>query len=177
MIGTDLKRIRTLFGILDEYQLRVANPKEWADWRSPKWVCFYEVAFVADFIFSFPKLFREFFAHFGISLSQLLPNVWRTLLALLVLVKSLDMEFELADLLFSYFLKEHDLDKGWYTLYRRKGHDHLITELSTSDKAWKNNVFFISENLLENKEGEPQISFARQRACKKFHIFFELLFY
>ena len=28
MIGTDLERIITLFGILDEYQMRVANPKE-----------------------------------------------------------------------------------------------------------------------------------------------------
>ena len=69
MIGMDLKRIKTLFVILDEYQLRVAYPKERADWRSPGWICFYEVVFIAGFRFSFPKLFREFFAHFGISYS------------------------------------------------------------------------------------------------------------
>ena len=78
-------------------------------------------------------------------------NVRRTLLSLLVLAKSSDMEFELADLLFSYFLKEHDSKKGQYTLYRRKGHGHLISQLSTSDKAWVNNFFFISNDCLWNK--------------------------
>ena len=87
LINADLERIGTIYGILDEYQLRVANKKERMDWRSPGWVCYYEVAFVACFRFSFPKLVREFFAHFGISPSQVLPNVWRTLLALLVLSK------------------------------------------------------------------------------------------
>ena len=94
------------------------------------------MTFIAGFRFSFPKSLREFFAYFGISPSQVLSNIWMTLLALLILVKSSDMEFELANLLFSYFLKEHDSDKGQYTLYRRKGHDHLITELSTLDKVW-----------------------------------------
>lgn len=35
MIGTDLERVKTLFGISDEYQMRIANPKERVDWRSP----------------------------------------------------------------------------------------------------------------------------------------------
>ena len=85
---------------------------------------------------------------------------------LLVLSKSSDIDFELADLLFSYFLKEHDLEKGRYTLYRRKGREHLIVELSTSDKAWKNDFFFILDNCLENKEGEPQILCDWRRAGK-----------
>ena len=52
-------------------------------------------------------------------------------------------------------MKEYDSEKGRYTLYRRKGREHLIVELSTLDKAWKNSFFFISDNCLENKEGEP----------------------
>ena len=172
MVSTDLEWIRTMFSILDKYQLRLANPKERADWRSLGWVYFYEVMFAAGFRFPFPRLFREFFAYFGMSPSQLLPNIWKTLLALLVLAKSSNMEFELADLLFSYFLKEHDLTKCQYTLYRRKGHEHLITELSTSEKAWKNNFFFVSENCLENREWEPQISHAWQKAGKDYGIFF-----
>ena len=60
MISEDLKRIKTLFGILNEYQLRVANPKEQADWRSPRWICFYEVVFVTGFRFLFPRIFRDF---------------------------------------------------------------------------------------------------------------------
>ena len=78
-------------------------------------------------------------------------------LSLLVLAKSLDMEFELADLLYPYFLKEHESENGRYTLYKIKGRSHLITELSTLDKLWKSNFFFISDNWLGNEEGEPQI--------------------
>ena len=67
MISVDLERIRTLFGIPDEYQLRVANPKERVDWRSLGSICFYKVEFMASFRFLLPRLFREFFGHFGIS--------------------------------------------------------------------------------------------------------------
>ena len=38
VIGTNLERIRTMYGIPDEYQMRVANPQERADWRSLGWV-------------------------------------------------------------------------------------------------------------------------------------------
>ena len=124
------------------------------------------MAFVAGFRFPFSKMIREFFPHFEISPSQVLLNVWRTLLALLVLSTSSDIEFELADLLFSYFFKEHNSEKGRYTLYRRKGREHLITKLSTSDKAWKNDFFLISDNCLENKEGEPQILCVWQKVGK-----------
>ena len=143
LVGNNLTRIRTLSIILDKYQMRLSSPKEWVDWRSPRWVSilFYEVAFIARFRFLFPKLIRDFFVHFEISPSQVLPNVWRNLLSLLVLAKSLDMELELTDLLYSYFLKEHDSEKRQYTLYRRKGRSHLITELSTFNKLWKNNFF------------------------------------
>ena len=160
IIAPDLERIRTIYGIPEEYQLRVPHKKERADWKSPGWVCFYEVAFVAGFRFPFPNLIREFFAYFGISPSQVLPNVWRTLLAV-----------------FSYFLKEHDYEKGRYTLYRRRGRENLIVELSMSDKMWKNDYFFISDDCLENREGEPQIPYAWQKVGKDFVHSFELLFY
>ena len=91
--------------------MRVAHKRERADWKSLGWVCFYELAFIAGFRFPFPNLIRDFFAYFGISLSQVLPNVWRTFLAVLVLSKSSNIEFGLADLLFSYFFKEHDSEK------------------------------------------------------------------
>ena len=68
--------------------MRVASPKERAYWRSLGLVCFYEVAFIASFRFSFPELLREFFANFGISPSQVLSNIWRTILSLLVLANS-----------------------------------------------------------------------------------------
>ena len=96
---------------------------------------------------------------------------------MLVLSKSSDIEFGLTDLLYSYFLKEDNSEKGRYTLYRRKGGDDLIVELSTSDKMWKNEFFFISDDCLENKEREPQIPYAWQKAGKDLCFSFELLFY
>ena len=75
LISADLERIRTIYGIPDEYQLRAANKTERANWRSPFWVCFYEVDFITGFSFLFPKLIREFFAYFGISPRQVLPNL------------------------------------------------------------------------------------------------------
>ena len=89
---------------------------------------------------------------------------------MLVLSKSSNRDFGLADLLFSYFLKEHDSEKCQYTLYRRRGHEHLIVELSTFDKMWKNDYFFISDDYLENREGEPQIPYAWQKAGKDLYI-------
>ena len=88
------------------------------------------------------------------------------LLSLLVLSKSSDIEFGFADLLYSYFLKENDLEKGQYTLYRRKGREHLIVELSSSNKLWKNEFFFISDDCLENIKGEPHILCAWQKMGK-----------
>ena len=124
------------------------------------------MVFITGFRFPFPKLIREFFAHFKISHSQVLPNVWKTLLALLVLSKSSNVEVKLADLLFSYFLKEYDPDKGQYTFYRRKVREHLIVELLSLEKAWKNDFFFISDECLGNKEEEPQIPCGWQKAGK-----------
>ena len=68
-------------------------------------------------------------------------------------------------MLFSYFLKEHNSEKGRYTLYKRMGCEHLVVELSTSNKMWKNDFFFISVECLENK-GKPQISSIWQKAGK-----------
>ena len=35
LVSANLERIMTIYGILDEYQLRMANKKERVDWRSP----------------------------------------------------------------------------------------------------------------------------------------------
>ena len=56
LVGNDLTRIRTFFSIPDEYQMRISSPKEREKWRSPGWVCFYEVAFINGFRFPFLKL-------------------------------------------------------------------------------------------------------------------------
>ena len=54
IIAADLERIRTIYKIPEEYQLRVAHKRERAYWKSPRWVCFYEVAFTVSFRFRSP---------------------------------------------------------------------------------------------------------------------------
>ena len=38
LVELELARIKTLFNIPKKYRLRVAHPREQADWRSPGWV-------------------------------------------------------------------------------------------------------------------------------------------
>ncbi len=55
IVAADLERIKTIYGILEKYQLRVAQKRERADWKSLGWVCFYEVVHIR-FQVSVPQL-------------------------------------------------------------------------------------------------------------------------
>ena len=66
-----------------------------------------------------PKLVREVISHFEMALSQLIPNSWKILMSLECLSMRNDIEFGLSEVLFTYFLQEHDREKGHYNLYVR----------------------------------------------------------
>ena len=61
-------------------------------------------------------------------------NSWHILLEVLIFSSHLDINFELADLLYNYYLKEDDSDMGRYSLMLKKKKKHLVIELTTSDK-------------------------------------------
>ena len=61
-----------------------------------------------------PRLIRDVYDHYLIAPSQLMPNTWRILMALEILSVRQGVECEIRDVLYSYYLKEHDTDKGRY---------------------------------------------------------------
>ena len=54
-------------------------------------------------------------------------NAWCILLGVLALSSQLEMNFELVDLLYSYYLNEHDSGKGHYNFVLNRKKAHLVT--------------------------------------------------
>ena len=75
---------------------------------------FYEFAFESRFWFPVPKLEREVFGHYEITPSQLMLNSWRILKTLDCLNMKSRVEFELDEVLYTYFFRENDKEKGYY---------------------------------------------------------------
>ena len=61
---------------------------------------------------SIPKLVRDVLNHFEVTASQLMPNVWRLLMLLECLSMQHGVKCDIREVLFSYYLEEHDIDKG-----------------------------------------------------------------
>ena len=80
-----------------------------------------------------PKLVRDVLDYYEIAPSQLMLNAWRILLALECLSIRHGIACEIGEVLHSYYLKEHDTDKGRYQLIVRKDQVPLITFLRTND--------------------------------------------
>ena len=53
------------------------------------------------------------------------------------------VECEIGEVLFSYYLKEHDTDKRMYQLTARVGRVPIVTCLRTNDQSWKDKFFFV----------------------------------
>ena len=63
---------------------------------------------------SIPKLVKEVFDLFEIASSQLMPNMWRLLMSLECLSIRQNVEYKLGEVLYTYYLKEHDKERGCY---------------------------------------------------------------
>ena len=59
----------------------------------------------------------------------------------------------IGEMLFSYYLKEHDTEKGRYQLITKVGRVPIITGLWTSDHNWQDRFFFIKGNLVYGPRG------------------------
>ena len=66
--------------------------------------------------FPIPKLIRDVCDYYEIAPSQLMPNAWRVLMSLESLIIRHGVECEIGEVLFSYYLKEHDKGKGRYKI-------------------------------------------------------------
>ena len=60
---------------------------------------------------------------------------------------------EIGKVIFSYYLKEHDTDKGRYQLITRVGRMPIITCFRTNDHNWKDRYFFVKRELVYGPRG------------------------
>ena len=72
-----------------------------------------------------------------------MPNTWRILLAVECLSMWYGVAYELGEVLHSYYLKEHDIEKGRYQLIFCKERVLLVTCLRTHDRGWKNRFVYV----------------------------------
>ena len=77
--------------------------------------------------FPIQRLIRGVFDHYEIAPSQLMLNVWRILMALESLNIQHGIECEIGEVIFSYYLKETDTDKGRYKLIAIVGRVPIVT--------------------------------------------------
>ena len=93
--------------------------------------------------FLIPKLIRDMCDHYEIAPSQLILNTWRVLMSLESLSIRHGVKYEIGEVFFSYYLKEHDKDKGRYKITARVGYAPIITCLRTNDRSWKDRFLFV----------------------------------
>lgn len=58
------------------------------------------------------------------------------------------IEFGLGEVLYTYFLQEHDPKKGYYQLYVNQNRAQLVNHLRTNDRSRKQSYFFIQGDLV-----------------------------
>ncbi|KAL5766771.1 hypothetical protein ACOSP7_017388 [Xanthoceras sorbifolium] len=154
----DVTRLRFTYGIPDGVALRAPYKEERPDWDVPGWTCLYEFPFQrVGFRLPVVGLLRRVLDHFELAPGQLMPNSWRILLALDLLCTREGIVFELPDLFYSYTVREHDTEKGRYNLNLRPNRTHLITELTTNDRLWKDRYFFARGLLVDWPLGETVV--------------------
>ena len=112
------------------------------------WVVVYELMLKDGMRFPIPQLIRDVCDHYETTPSQLMPNAWRALMVLESLSIRHGVECKIWEVLFSYYLKEHDTDKGMYKLIARVGHVPIITCLQTNDRSWKDRFLFIRGEIM-----------------------------
>ena len=87
-----------------------------------------------------------------------MPNAWGVLMSLESLSIRHGVECEIREVLFLYYLKEHDKDKGRYKMIARVGHAPIITYLQTKDHSWKDRFLFVRGDLVWGPCGPGGVS-------------------
>ena len=118
------------------------------DWVVPGWVALYELMFKDGMRLLIPKLIRYVCDHYEIIPSQMMLNAWRILMALESLSIRHGVECKIGEVLYSYYMKEHNMNKDRYQLTTRVGRVPIITCLRTNDRSWKDRFFFARRELV-----------------------------
>ena len=118
-------------------EIRATEAHEHVDCEVPGWVALYGLSFQDGMRLSIPRLVKEVLDRFKITSNQLMPNAWHLLIFIECLSMRHGVEFELGEVLFSYYLKEHDKKKGHFQLLLRRERSLLVTCLWSNDSGWK----------------------------------------
>ena len=78
----------------------------------PSWVVVYELMLKEGMRFPIPQLVRDVCDHYEIAPSQVMSNAWKVLMSLESLSIRHEVECEIGEVLFFYYLKEHDTTRG-----------------------------------------------------------------
>ena len=148
LTGDDLGKLRYLYKIPKFVEIRALEAHERVDWVVPDWVALYEIVFRDGMRLSIPKLVRDVLDHYEITPGQLMPNAWRILMSLECLSMWHVVICEIDEVLYSYYLKEHDTNKGQYHLIVRKDHVPLITCLRSNNHKQKDKYLFVRGELM-----------------------------
>ena len=171
--SAEMKLWRYLYKTPPSVEIRVSFPHERVDCVVPGWVVIYELMLKDGMRFPIPKLIRDVCEHYEIAPSQLMPNVWRVLMSLESLSIQQGVKCEKGEVLFSYYLKEHDKDKGRYKIIARVGRAPIITCLRTNDRSWKDRFLFVRGDLVWGPRGSGGVSGHWRATSKK--IYFQVV--
>ena len=108
----DLGKFRYTYKIPKSMEILTPEVHERVDWVVPSWVALYGSPFSDGMRLQIPRLVRDVLNHYEIAPTQLMPNVWRLLMLMECLNMQHDVTCELGQVLYSYYLKKHDTDKG-----------------------------------------------------------------
>ena len=161
---------RYMYKIPQSVRIRVPAAHERVDWVVPGWVAIYELMLKDGMRFPIPRLIRDVCDHYEISPSQLMPNAWRVLMSLESISIRHGVECEIGEVLLSYYLKEHDKDKGRYKMITRVGRAPIITCLRTNDRGWKDRFLFVRGELVWGPRGPGGASDHWRATCKSFSL-------
>ena len=63
------------------------------------------------------------------------------------------IEFGLGEMLYTYFLREHDCEKGRCNFYVRPDRVQLVNNFKTNDRGWKQSYFITQGDLVFGPSG------------------------
>ena len=86
-----------------------------------------------------------------------------------------EIEFGLEELLYTYFLREHDHKKGWQNLYVRPNRVQLVNHLRTNDRGWKQSYFFAWGELVFGPSGQGDAPSFQKATSKHFYLYLFML--
>ena len=141
---------------LDKYRCRYQIPEDVILWIpesdevacSSKYgdVAFYEADFNAGIRFPLQPLMRELLDRLNLSLGQLAPNAWRTVIASMVMWKVLSDgkdDLTVDELLFCYKPCQIAASPGFWSLNMRQRGLKLVVGNPSSNREWKDNYVFV----------------------------------